>query len=135
MGPPVLLCVDDRPQFLQLWKSKLALLGYSVKTACDSASALAVLTDTPVAAVLLEYKSEDMDSEAVAFRIRQRFPDEPIILLSAYADMPKRILWLVDEYVMRSDPVDKLAQVIARFSCPKHETAPAQQCLKLAAGA
>lgn len=135
MVPPVLLCVDDRPQFLQLRKNKLTPLGYSVKTACDTASALAVLNGTRVEAVLLEYKSEGMDAEAVAVRIRQRFPDEPIILLSAYADMPERIFWLIDEYVMRSDPVDKLAQVIARVAGQKHQSESAQQRLGRTAAA
>jgi CheY-like chemotaxis protein len=55
-----------------------------------------------------------MDAEAVAFHIKQRFPQQPIILLSAYSDMPERILWLVDEYVMRSTSLDSLAQVIER---------------------
>ena len=129
--PPVLLCVDDRPQFLQLRKNKLTLtLGYSVKTACDTASALAVLNETWVAVVLLEYKSEGMDAEAVALRIRQRFPDEPLILLSAYAEMPVRIFWLVDGYVMRSEPVDKLAQVIARVASQRHNAPSAQQRLR-----
>jgi hypothetical protein len=30
MLPPVLLCIDDRPQLLQLRKSSLEPLGYSV---------------------------------------------------------------------------------------------------------
>ncbi|MGA2990860.1 MAG: hypothetical protein ABSD88_10345, partial [Candidatus Korobacteraceae bacterium] len=47
-------------------------------------------------AVLLEYKLEGMDAEAVAYQIKQRFPRLPIILLSAYSQMPERILWLVD---------------------------------------
>ena len=54
-----------------------------------------------MAAVLLEYKLEGMDVEAVACHIKQRFPNLPIILLSAYCEMPERILWLVDEYVMK----------------------------------
>ena len=44
-----------------------------------------------------------MDAEAVACHIKHRFPNLPIILLSAYREMPERILWLVDEYVMKSE--------------------------------
>jgi CheY-like chemotaxis protein len=61
------------------------------------------LEETLVAAVLLEFKQEGMDAEAVACHIKQRFPGLPIILLSAYSEMPERILWLVDEYVMKSE--------------------------------
>lgn len=124
----VLLCIDDRPQLLELRKSTLEPRGYSVKVATDGNTALKILEDTPVAAVLVEYKSEGMDAEAVALHIKQRFPHQPIILLSAYSELPERILWLVDEYVMRSEPIDGLVRVIERLAhpCPsadKHKAA------------
>ncbi len=114
MLPPVLLCIDDRPQLLQIRKSKLEPLGYSVAVASSPTAAIAMLQNTPVTAVLLEYKSDGMDAEAVAYLIKQRFPRQPIVLLSAYSEMPERILWLVDEYVMRSDPLERLVEAIQR---------------------
>jgi len=67
-----------------------------------------------VAAVLLEYKQEGMDAEAIACHIKQRFPNLPIILLSAYSEMPERILWLVDEFVMKSELPERLVPIIER---------------------
>jgi two-component SAPR family response regulator len=67
-----------------------------------------------VAAVLLEYKTEGMDADAVACQVKLRFPSIPIILLSAYACTPERILWLVDEYVMRSELSERLIPAIER---------------------
>jgi len=55
-----------------------------------------------------------MDAEAVACHIKQRFPNLPIILLSAYCEMPERILWLVDEYVMKSELPERLEPIIER---------------------
>ncbi len=121
---PVLLCIDDRPQLLQLRKTSLELLGYSVATATSAPAALAVLEQTPVAAVLLDYKSEGLDAETVAYHVKQKYPDEPVVLLSAYSEMPERILWLVDEYVMRSEPPERLAEVIARVARPAHKCTP-----------
>ena len=71
-----------------------------------------------MAAVLLEYKTDGMDAEAVACHIKQRFPSLPIILLSAYAEMPERILWLVDEYVMKSELPERLVPIIERATRP-----------------
>ena len=116
MSSPILLCIDDRPELLQLRKATLEPLGYSVATTTDPNSAIKLLEKTPVAAVLIDYKSEGMDAEAVALHIKQRFSDKPIVLLSAYSDLPERILWLVDEYVMRSEPVEGLVQVIERVT-------------------
>ena len=116
MPAPVLLCVDDRPELLRLRKTSLEALGYAVLSATSTHSAVAMLKDTAVAAVLLEYKLEGMDAEAAAYHIKQRFPNVPIILLSAFSEMPERILWLVDEYVMRSEPTERLLQVIGRVT-------------------
>jgi CheY-like chemotaxis protein len=115
---PTLLCIDDRPELLKLRKETLEPLGYSVATATDANSAIAMLGNMEVAAVLMDYKSEGMDTEAVAFHIKQRFSTKPIVLLSAYSELPERILWLVDEYVMRSEPMEGLLQVIERVTCP-----------------
>jgi CheY-like chemotaxis protein len=114
MSPPALLCIDDRPELLQLRKDSLERLGYPVVIATTSQSAIAVLEDTEVAAVLMDYKSEGMDAEAVAMHIKRRFPQQRIVLLSAYSDLPERILWLVDEYVMRSEPLERVVQVVER---------------------
>lgn len=114
MSPQVLLCVDDRPAVLEIRKANLEKRGYSVLTATNAPAAIAMLERAAIAAVLLEYKCEGMDAEAVALNIKRRFPHEPIILLSAYSELPERILWLVDEYVMKSEPLDGLVQIIER---------------------
>jgi CheY-like chemotaxis protein len=77
--------------------------GYCVKLASSGYTAIKTLEETSVAAVLLEYKQEGIYAEAVACHIKQRFPSLPIILLSAYCEIPERILWLVDDYVMKSE--------------------------------
>jgi two-component system response regulator GlrR len=117
MDSPLVLCIDDLPTVLELRKATLESHGYCVKIASSGHTAMKVLEDAPVAAVLavlLEYKQEGMDAEAVAWHIKQRFPNLPIILLSAYSEMPERILWLVDEYVMKSELPERLVPIIER---------------------
>ena len=108
------LCIDDRPQVLELRKATLESHGYRVKIASTGYAAMRVLREESAVAVLLEYKQEGMDAEALACLIKQRFPDLPIILLSAYSEMPERILWLVDEYVMKSELPERLVPIIER---------------------
>jgi CheY-like chemotaxis protein len=116
MDSRTVLCIDDRPQVLELRKATLQSHGYSVKTTSSGYAALKMLEETTVSAVLLEYRQEGMDAEAVACHIKQRFPNLPIILLSAYSEIPERILWLVDEYVMKSELQEGLARTIARVT-------------------
>lgn len=114
MEPPTVLCIDDLPQALELRKATLESHGYCVKTASSTYAAIKLLEQASVAAVLLEYKLEGMDAEAVACHIKQRFPNLPIILLSAYSELPERILWLVDDYVMKSELPERLLPIIER---------------------
>jgi CheY-like chemotaxis protein len=117
---PILLCIDDRPQMLEFRKATLESQGYSVKLASSGYAAMKVLEEASVSAVLLEYKHEGMDAEAIACHIKQRFPNLPIILLSAYSEMPERILWLVDEYVIKSELPERLVPLIEQT----HKIAP-----------
>ena len=116
MESPTVLCVDDRPQVSELRKATLESHGYSAKIASSGYTAVKMLEKTSVAAVLLEYKLDGMDAEAVACHIKQRFPNLPIILLSAYSELPERILWLVDEYVMKSELPEGLVRIIERVT-------------------
>jgi CheY-like chemotaxis protein len=118
MDSAAVLCIDDIPQALELRKATLESHGYSVRIASSGFSAMKLLDEESVAAVLLEYKQEGMDAEAVACHIKQRFPSLPIILLSAYSEIPERILWLVDEYVMRSELPEGLVRIIERAIHP-----------------
>ena len=113
MLPPIILCIDDRPQMLNLRKKSLELLGYHVETATNAASAMKAAATLAVAVVMLDYKLED--AQAVAYQLKQRFPSLPIVLLSAYSKMPEALLWLVDEYVKKSEPVERIAGVINKF--------------------
>ena len=114
MDFPTVLCIDDRPEVLDLRKATLESHGYRVKVASSGYTAIKILEETSAVAVLLEYKQEGIDAEAVACHIKQRFPSLPIILLSAYSEMPERILWLVDDYVMKSEIPERLIPIIER---------------------
>jgi CheY-like chemotaxis protein len=99
---------------LQHRKAVLEPYGFCIETAVSGYAAIKKLQERLVTTVLLEYKREGMDTEAVAFHIKQRFPHVPIILLSAYFQMPERILWLVDEYVLKSELPNRLVHALKR---------------------
>jgi two-component system response regulator ResD len=113
---PIVLCIDERQDRMHVCKRVLESNGFCVETASNGQDSLQVLEQTPVDAVLLEYKRERKDTESLACRINQQFPNVPIILLSAYFDMPEQILWLVDEYVMKSELPESLASIVDRVT-------------------
>ena len=73
MDSPTVLCINDLPQVLELRKATLESHHYCVKIASSGYTAMKILEETPVAAILLEYKTEGMDAEAVAYQINSGF--------------------------------------------------------------
>ena len=114
MGPITLLYVGDNPQLLQLRKNSLEPYGYCVEIASTGESAISTLKKEPGAVVLLECKEEYSEAEEVAVQIKREFPAQPIILVSTHGEVPERLLWLVDDYMMGSDLPEGLPQVIQR---------------------
>jgi CheY-like chemotaxis protein len=115
MNRAAVLCIEDCPQALELRGATLEPCGYAVRVATSGYSGMKVLEETSVAVVLLEYKLEGIDAEAVALHLKQRYPSLPIILLSAFSEMPGRMLWRVDEYLLKSASLEELAGVIDRL--------------------
>jgi DNA-binding NtrC family response regulator len=129
-----LLCVDDLPQVLEIRKATLEAQGYRVKIALSGYAAMKLLEQTQITAVLLDYKLEGIDAEAVASHIKQRFPSLPIILLSAYSDVPERILWLVDEYIMKGEAPERMVRIIERALDRRESEPPPQKASRPSLG-
>ena len=66
MDSPTVLCIDDRPHVLDLRKATLESHGYRVKIASSGYTAMKILEERSAVAVLLEYKQEGVDGEALA---------------------------------------------------------------------
>lgn len=65
-----MLCIDDRPQKLEIRKAALDSQGYSVKFASNGYDAIKAFEERPRPAILLENKKEGMDAEAIACHIK-----------------------------------------------------------------
>jgi DNA-binding NtrC family response regulator len=79
-----LLVADDEKKFLQNCQELLALHGFSVTTCSESPQVLALLTDDPYDAVLLDIRMSGFEGTDLLPLIKRNFPDLPVILVSAY---------------------------------------------------
>jgi len=109
---PLILCIDDEALGLQIRKAVLERAGYRVLTALDGASGLNLFADQPVDGVILDYFMPVMDGGQVAIAMRKQRPDVPILLLSAYINLPPEVVQMVDFTVLKGEgPVELLARV------------------------
>jgi CheY-like chemotaxis protein len=101
LDPKTVLCIDDEPIGLMVRKLVLESAGYHVLTAPDGPHGLTLFESCPVDAVILDYYMPGMDGGQVAARMRQMNPSVPILLLSAYIDLPSDVFHLVDAYITK----------------------------------
>jgi CheY-like chemotaxis protein len=99
----LVLCVDDEQIGLRVRKILLERAGYRVLTAPDGPSALEIFAAEPVEAVVLDYSMPGMHGGEVAVRMRQTKPDVPILLLSAYLDLPADVTSMVALYMTKGE--------------------------------
>ena len=118
MASAVVLCIDDQLPVLELRKTQLESVGFSVATAHNAVEGIRLMDELPIVAVVLEYKSEGMDARAVAFHMRHKAPRLPIIVISAFWDVAGQAQEWADVFVLKSTPARELADIIRRLlSC------------------
>jgi len=114
----LVLCVDDELVGLKVRKIVLERAGYRVLTAPDGQAGLAIFSEHPVEAVVLDYSMPGMHGGDVAKRMREIKPKVPILLLSAYVGLSTEVTSLVDLYMTKGEgaPVllEKLGTLLQR---------------------
>ena len=78
------LVVDDEPGLRELVCRILQTEGYATLEAGDGVEALAVMERAPVDLVVTDVVMPSMDGRELGRRISQRWPDLPILYISAY---------------------------------------------------
>jgi CheY-like chemotaxis protein len=111
----LLLCVDDEINGLQLRKIILEAKGYRVLIAPSGAEGLRLFEENPVELVVLDFLMPEMKGDEVADRMRLLKPQVPIIMLSAYYDLPARVDLLVDARIVKGESTQNLLDTVARL--------------------
>ena len=106
----LILCVDDETIGLRVRKILLERAGYQVLTAADGFSGLELFATQPVNAVVLDYSMPGMHGGEVAKKMRQTKPEIPILLLSAYVELPSEVTSLVDVYMTKGEGAPALLE-------------------------
>jgi CheY-like chemotaxis protein len=122
--PRLVLCVDDEVVGLGVRKLLLERAGYQVLTAVDGKSGLELFAANPIDAVVLDYAMPGMTGGEVAQKMRQTKPAVPILLLSAYVDLPCNVTSLADVYMTKGEGalvlLEKLGNLLDSSQHPTH---------------
>lgn len=110
-----MLCVDDDPDTLKQRRLLLEAHGYSVLSAASGRKALDLLAEITLPdLVLLDYTMPGMNGDELAHSLRQKYPQLPLIAVSAVTPIPKSFRELIDGSVVKGqEPLALLSEVSA----------------------
>jgi CheY-like chemotaxis protein len=107
---PTILCIDDEALGLEIRRAVLERAGYQVLTAVDGPTGLSLFRGNSVDGVVLDYYMPEMDGGVVAEAMRRERPEVPIMLLSAYINLPVDVVTMVDVTLLKGEGPQELLE-------------------------
>ena len=118
-APKKILVVDDEPMVCEAVKMLLEFDGHQVVTAVNGNEALALFDHGGFDVVITDYTMPGMKGDELALALKARLPAQPVIMLTAHAEMIKTVavpLKGVDQLVSKPFQFQDLREAIQRVS-------------------
>lgn len=114
-----ILLVEDDFTLAEALTDTLELAGQQVAHATNAVAALALLEKNAFNLVLSDVHMEGMDGHALLEKIRSRYPELPVILMTAYATVQKAVQAMQQgaaDYLVKPFTADLLLEVLDRHT-------------------
>lgn len=113
---PTILCIDDEPNILELQKGVLETNGYTVLTAADGPTGIALASQHPIDAVVLDFKMPGMDGGQVAEALLKEHPDLPVVICTGFLDaVPEWLRWFAAAFLEKGEGPAALLSAIGEL--------------------
>jgi ActR/RegA family two-component response regulator len=114
---PRILIVDDDPSHLKLYSWILGRGNFVPVSLLVNGPTLAVPEDGPISLAVVDYRlGKDWTAVQVIQRLRQTFPDLPIVMLSDFSWLPEDVAPYVSAFVRKGEPqelLDTISNILA----------------------
>ena len=110
------LCIDHDPRILELQDAILSRSGYTVLTALDGSTGIALTRSHSIDAIVLDFNMPGMDGSAVAQMLMKEHPRLPIVIWSGCLnDIPESLKWYADAVLEKTDGPSALISAIQKL--------------------
>ncbi|MFP3867062.1 MAG: response regulator [Desulfobacteraceae bacterium] len=110
-----ILVADDEMSIRLLYSEELKDEGYEVYTAADGKEALEIVEKIPLDLVILDIKMPEMSGIEVLRQIKEKNPQLPVLLSSAYSEYKQDFgTWASEEYLVKSSDLEDLKSAVKR---------------------
>ena len=116
-SPKRILVVDDEPLVCDAVRMMLAFDGHTVETAANAKDALALFDQTKYDLVITDYAMPGMSGDRLALAIKERVPGQPVVMITAFAEVLPKPLSAVDMIISKPFLLENLREAIAK-ACP-----------------
>jgi DNA-binding NtrC family response regulator len=108
-----ILVVDDEDHIRKLYKDYFTREGYEVVTTSGGEEALQAASERQFDLVVLDIELEDASGLQVLKQFKEKHPNLPVILNSAYATYKSDFnTWVADAYILKSSDILPLREKI-----------------------
>lgn len=118
MSQKPILLVEDDERLREALAETLRLGGFEVLEAADGGAALQVLASAPIAAVVTDYQMKPMDGSTLLARIRDRLPQLPVLMITAYGSIEHAVTSMMNgatDYLVKPFAAQALADKLTRL--------------------
>ena len=115
------VCIDNDPGILVIYRSILADCGYEVLIAPEGRFGLHQLEHHVVDVVLVDYDMPEMDGGIVAAEISRRMPNVAIVLISGYDEVPAEVSGHIQAFVGKPFTTQQLLHSVETAIAAKSE--------------
>ena len=126
MSMATVLIVEDDPALREALSDTLELAGYPVQLASEGGAALDILAQQSVGMVVSDVQMRPMDGHSLLRRIKQIYPNLPVLLMTAYGTIEKAVKAIHDgavDYLVKPFEAELLIDKVAGNILPA-ETGP-----------
>jgi CheY-like chemotaxis protein len=123
-----ILVVDDELMVCDAVRMMLAFDGHVVQTANSGKDALALFEKEKFDVVITDYAMPGMRGDELAAQIKARVPDQPVVMITAYAEMLRvsgNPLSGVDFVISKPFLLDNLREALSKLLRKKTAAEPA----------
>ncbi len=113
-----ILVVEDDAALSEALAETLELAGYRVLTADNGQSALKTLDAESVSLVVSDINMPKMDGQALLKRVRQQYPDVPMVLMTAYGSISQAVDAMRDgavDYLVKPFEAEVLVNMVGQY--------------------
>lgn len=107
-----ILCIDDDPLILMLYRMVLEEYGYGVLIESNGCDGLGASDRCPVDCILLDYQMPDMNGAEFVQRLAYRHSSTPVIVISRSSDIPPALLNHVEAFIEKPVRLGQLLECV-----------------------